>query len=195
MMVFNYFEKFLLALGLSALICSVYFLRQKDTGPVHEIRREMPLGRIHLHKGDTRWKALSQANHFKTWEKQRLYVGDSLYAGASSRLSFYVGTVHVDLKPHTKLLLTTGDERFVLETSYGQFEMHLPPGERMRVSAGRKFLDLASVNGGRVSVQIEDAEFLRVQNMAGDLVVRTEGKVEYTIPEEQIFRAKNQVSF
>ena len=188
---FSIFEKLLISVGVSSLFCSVYFLSQKDAVPAYEIRREMPVGRIHLTTGDTRWRAKSQAHHFKTWDKQRIYVGDSLYAGAASRLSFYFGEVHVDLKPHTKVLLTTSDERFVLETSFGQFELHLPPGDRMRVRAGKKYLDLASVNGGRALVNIEDGESLSVQNMAGDLVVRTEGKVEYTIPEEEIFRAKN----
>jgi hypothetical protein len=186
-------EKFFVALGIAVLFCSVYYLN--DGGKTERpwsARRDTPVGQIELSSGDTRWAGESQAHHFRTWEKQRLYSGDSLYSGASSRLGFLLGPVRVDLKSHTRLTLTSV-ENLGVEALYGEFEIHLPPGERLRVSSGIKTVDLSSVNGGRVNVQIETDRSLRVQNLAGDLIVKTEGKAEYTVPEEEIFRASGEM--
>lgn len=187
---YSYLKKFFISVALAAVFCSIYYFATSYTRSQAEARREMPVGKVNLTSGDTRWKSESQTHQFKTWEKQRLYAGDTLYAGATSRLGFFLGDIHLDLKPHTRVTLRATEENFMLETAFGQFEMHLPPGERMRITAGKKYLDLASVNGGRVNVQVEGDQSLRVQNIAGDLVVRTEGKTEYTVPEEEIFRAE-----
>jgi|GEM_PF-4582450 len=186
---FSWFEKILVSMCLAAIMCSVYYLGFGQERV--DIRQEMPVGILNLAKGDTRWKAATQARHFKTWDKQKLYVGDSLYVGAASRLGFRLGAIQFDLLPRTRVSVQMDDGAHRLEAGYGQFEMHLPPGERMRVSVESKYLDLSSVNGGRVSVQIEADRTIRVRNLAGDLVVRTEGRTEYTVPEEEIFRAKN----
>ncbi len=182
-------EKLLVSVAFAFLFCTAYFLATSKMWRSPDVRRDMPLGKINVTNGDTRWKGATQAHQFRTWEKQRLYVGDTLYSGAFSRLGFYLGEMHVDLKPHTRVMLNTGDEKLSLDAYFGQFEIHIPPGDRLRINLDKKFLDLASVNGGRANIQVEVDRTLRVQNMAGDLIVRREGKAEYTVPEEEIIRA------
>jgi hypothetical protein len=187
---FSVAEKTLMIMAVTALAGSLYFLNSDYLWNQKTMRREMPVGQVKQSRGDTRWKGQSQVHHFGTWNEQRLYIGDSLYAGVGSRLAFYVGEVHVNLKPHTRVTLRPVEEKIALEASFGELEIHLPPGARMRLNVAQKYIDLASVNGGRINARIGTDGAINVQNISGDLVVRTEGKIEYTVPEEEFFSAQ-----
>jgi len=182
-------EKILMGVAASVLLLSVYFLGSGKLWEEKPLRREMPVGKVSLSRGDTRWKGESQVYHFKTWQGQRLYIGDTLYAGVASRLGFFMGEIYVDLKPHTRVTLKPVEEKLSLAATFGELEIHLPPAARMRLNGQTSFLDIASVNGGRMRAWVEGGGKIKVQNIAGDLVVRTEGKTEYTVPEKAFFSA------
>jgi len=180
------FEKILASLAVATVICCCFFMG-KDSQESHEqTRNEMPVGQIQMARGDTRWKGLAYGNHFRTWDKQKLFDGDALYSGAASRLVMTFGEVEITMLSQSRLAfgMNEGPE---VKIQYGDVEMHLPAGERLRVSNKLKSFEVSSVNGGRVKVST--AGGLHVQNLEGDLIVRTDGRLEINIPKEEIFRA------
>ena len=181
------FEKFLAAFALAAAVCSSYFLAQSSRPEARVVIRELPVGQIQMARGDTRWKGPTYGNHFRTWDKQKLFNGDALYAGAGSRLVLNLGLVEVTMLAQSRLAVAM-QEGAELKIQYGEIEMGLPPGERVRVSNGTKFFEVSSVNGGRV--KISTAGGLHAQNLDGDLIVRTGGKAEINVPKEEFFRAR-----
>lgn len=171
-------EQLILALAASALSFCLYL----SFKPIKaELRNEIPVGRVSILSGDVRYQESSSSRHFKVWRGQRLYKGDALYAGESSILKFSMGEIPVKLHAFSLAKLSLDQNWFGLELSYGEVEVQLPAGERLRLRSRTKLLEMASVNGSRVTANVDTNGNIQIQSVSGDVVISPDGQAPYTI--------------
>lgn len=102
--------------------------------------------------------------------KSKAAFESQVFSTAAKSAGFALQKAWLELSPHSSVKVNLKKGILHFSEMLGHFEFNILPNTRIRINSGSKGFDLASVNGGRIQVEVSN-NGLQVQNAAGDILV------------------------
>lgn len=102
---------------------------------------------------------------------KKLSFENRVFSTSEKSHGFAVGDSFIELEPFTSVKADRQNHLLTLKSLMGKLELNIPAGRWVRFETGGKYLDVTSMDGGRVKAE-EFMGAFQLRNVAGDLLVK-----------------------